>query len=637
MPSTNTRDQDRRQSTDKKRKGRFSSGIAALGMALGIALGGLWWSSTNEPRPVENLSPDPPATRLHAPRPLAGTGATRLQISAHEAPERFTEDSNPLETAARTTPIESQDSNPPAALLRGFVLAPGDLPLAGARVNVWRDQGFGQELDERLAVTTDARGAFEIGVDALGQVRVVASHASHPRWTGSLDTGESGWIRLAQPSRLLGRVLDSMGSAASGSRVQFEVIGDGAVRQERRVDETGRFDLRDLKGTALRLWITGPHGSMGPLELDVLGEVERVFELAPTRELLVRVETSTGSPIEQARVLLEDEQGVRVAGESRTGADGQTTLVAPTGPMTLVVEHREHRFETMRVGAQSRPLVVHPAPSGSIELRSKSDTRLVLWLEREEAPEESRLQLLLRPGQAMTCSPLQPGSWLARWRSLPAGAGLQGTAEDWEGARELPVPLEADQVATLELETPAGAAISGVVAGHVPSFCAIELWRARDQEPLSRSPIEATGHFRVEGLEAGAYRLVICAKGEGRWSDGRWIELRAGEVQQLRLEPIAPSLAVFARDENGGSILSATAELVESGKPFPASTHFDGTQRSTSPSRVPKAKADLQGRIQLDLISSESTEILVQAPGYVPVQITVDPNSFQVDALLRRR
>ena len=141
----------------------------------------------------------------------------------------------------------------PTVALRGRVLGPGGLPVAGARVTITfrtgdEQNGYGGGKEEEIRTGPDGTFRTPDGVPRSDQYR---AHVTAP----GMEPGVSGWAKgvdlpdviLRRTERLrsvAGRVVDADGRAVAGAEV-FQ-SGDGPRRTSDTTDTDGHFTIRGV-------------------------------------------------------------------------------------------------------------------------------------------------------------------------------------------------------------------------------------------------------------------------------------------------------------------------------------------------------------------------------------------------------
>ncbi len=524
-------------------------------------------------------------------------------------------------------------------LVHGWVMDSRGLPAVGARITPWRRLGLAETLDQDNSARAGTDGHFEVMVDHRGTPRMVIEHAGHLTWEGDLPSEAPVTIQLAETMQLVGRVIDVNGQPASNSLVRFDTQGPRSVTRELRVDRNGRFEIDGLRPEPLMIRIRGPHGSLGPVEVEVQPGMEPVLQLGSIRCVRVHVTDEDGLPLQGARVVLMP-TGQRYAVEAtRTNAAGEARFeAATTDALDLSVEHGEHQFETVALAAGNQELSLKPIASGAVNLTSDAKSAILVELSNDSNPGGAPLRVILKPGEELRCSPLAPGPWTVSWSHLPKGGQIASldrqAAQDASCQRVLLV--EAGVISHLAIEAPQASVITGVTSWKNEQACAIELHSVSSENLLLRIPLGPEGSFRVEDLAAGHYRLAVCASGGGRWLDPRELPVTPGERLQVTLDPRSSLREILVRDMNGAPLSSARGRLKGPEKYFPSHTRVDLSRTVQGSSRLPDAIADEFGRIQLEFMPPGLVTVIVSAPGFKSREVQLPENSFHITASLGR-
>lgn len=532
-----------------------------------------------------------------------------------------------------STPTPPAGLAPAPHVYRGWIHDRAGRPVAGARVTPWTKAGLARRLDGTHAVLSAHDGGFEIPLEAERDLELVVEHAEHVTWRGEAPPTPA-FFELRPAGRLSGHVLDARGRPAAGSRLRFETRSAGAARRELAVDEAGHFAIDGLRAEEVTLWISGPHGSLGPLVVEVEPERELRLELAPGRAIGVAVQGGDGRPVAGARVVLVHGPSGRAIDSGFTPASGRVDFpAAREDELELRIEHPRLRYEPQMLAAGPQELIAKPLPSGALRLSNPSDSELLVELSPDLATAAGPLTLVVGAGAELSCSPLAPGRWSARWSLRGDRNGRPAKPSPGSSAE---VVVRADEVSHLGLDAPKPASLCGKTAWSSGEICAVELRASGSPTLLAREALEGES-FAFAGLEPGSYELTLCARGGGRWRDPRTVELRAGERRELTLAPPSGSIAIQARTVDGTPLPNARAWLREGRRPLARQTRFVDGRLEEGGGHVPPAEADALGRIPLELLSSEEAVVVVEAPGHRPLELAVSSASIHVDAPLSSR
>lgn len=583
----------------------------------------------------------------------AGRGALSPSSTARVDPPNEAEDLPLARKAERDTkPIpreidavaepEVPAMGPPVAaragkLFQGRVVDSRQVGVQGARVTPWRTRGLGRALDSESTVTSDANGDFEVLIDPFGAPNFVVEHDDFLPWSGELALEPLATIVMEVPVQLRGRVIDAHGSAAVGSEIAYETPGLRSARRRISVDATGRFEIDGLPQASMPIWITGPHGSAGPLEVTPSESQDLVVQLAPTRQVLVQVEDERGEPVDGARVVLMPTDTDRALQALRTQADGLARFAnALAEPLRVKVEHSGHRFALENLGHGDQSLRLRPVPSGAVRLISVAEESLLAVLTPPAHLAEASVRVWVKPGQALRCGPLTPGSWSVNWclQSEP-GADFATLAKRVDQASEIFVAAGEEMEFTLV--APVTSTLKGRIDRAVEGLCAVELVDARTRAIVARSEVDAERSFQFAGLAMGSYQISLCASGGGRWQDPRVFTPLAGEILALTFAPTSSPYVISARSVDGAPLPGASATLRDDSGVVSAKWGFNSRCAEATHALLPAAIADDFGRIQLDFLSPDEPTLLVSAPGFATVEVEFDRGSLHVDALLSRR
>ena len=603
---------------------------AMLGpFALGLLL--LFLNSGEDARVA--LDPGPhhevaPASALESV--LATPPLPAIEPSEDPAPKRA--ESAIAVVEASTKP---SGSDPSARIASGWILDPYGRPVVGARVSSWQSTGLARSLNPEHATVTGSDGRFELRLNEHSSSSFVVEHPDYLAWSGQLDADLAATIELEAPHRIRGRVLDARGQAARGSLVSYETQGLRPTRRRVHVDRFGDFEIDGLRPGTLSVSVSGPHGSIPSTEIQVDEEVPALLQLGPTRRIEVSVAGAQGAPLADVRVVLLPRGEPRALESARSSRSGQVVFpAASTGPLSLSAEHSNQRFEAIDVPEGDCQVTLRPLPSGSLVLCSAADGALLVDLVPRDSNEGRDLRLIVPAGAELTCSPLAPGEWTARWTLLPEGGQQPGSLDALVGED---VRILDGQETRLTMTAPACAGIRGSLTRTEARYCAVELQRWNESAILARCAIGSDGSFRFDGLSPGTYGLTLCAEGGGRWTQARVVTLRAGETLPVSLVPFGSTCTILASDADGQPLTRARAWLRNSRAPFAGGTRFDTQGLTVHSAVLPAATADEAGLIQIELFTPDKQLLVIDAPGHEPVEIEIAQDSIRVDAFLSKR
>ncbi len=237
---------------------------------------------------------------------------------------------------------------------------------------------------------------------------------------------------------------------------------------------------------------------------------------------------------------------------ARTGDDGRFAVRAPPGRHDLAVRPAEHAFRLMR-GVEAPPVESHDVgvialDGGLVFLGRVVDETSAgipgahVSVAAQRTPDALGRDPMVSWGDALRLRTDADGSFrvpgLPSWVQLDVWAAADGfVARTLRGLKPTPEPIE--------IRLGPGAVLHGRLShGGKPARGSFELFGSANRgfrDPLTGDPGFVTsgrvgndGSFRVEGLEADRYRIVVSSRGgeEKR----AVVELEAGEERRLDLE-----------------------------------------------------------------------------------------------------
>ncbi|MFT7669617.1 MAG: hypothetical protein ACI8X5_002322 [Planctomycetota bacterium] len=528
----------------------------------------------------------------------------------------------------------------PGRSIEGQVLDPSGKPLAGARVTPWRMTYLTRCLNASSSKISHDDGRFEITVDSRGPASFTVEHPDYLTWNGDLGTSLPATIQLRAPSTLRGRVLDNRGQAASLSIVHYNTQGLRPVRRQLEVSPNGEFEIGNLEPGDISLWVSGPHGSLEAHNVTVGTDEPLILRLAATRRVLIRVEDAEHHPLDNVRVVLMPRGEPRALESRQTNKEGEAEFSsATTAPLAVTAEHAVHRFETHPVDTLDGQLTLRALPSGTLIITSSANASLILDLQEISAAPASQMRLVIEAGADLQLGALAPGLWEASWSLIPNNGRRKapegGSKQGHDHGAQFEIKVNEEQ--RLSVGALPAATIRGRLAWPIGNACAAELREINSAELLARVALDSRGAFTFEGLRESTYLLTICAEGGGRWQSAQALALRSGEQFQVSLAPTGSTYQLTVRDTLGLPISSACASLRDERLAFDNGSTSSSTSTTISSVYIPAACADEFGGIELNLLSSGKTVVIVEAPGFEPIELELPRDSNHVDAQLSRR
>ncbi len=199
--------------------------------------------------------------------------------------------------------------------VRGRVVDEAGRPVAGAKVSSQRAAAAWGETDGASAVTSDAKGAYEIAALPRGswRVRGVAEKLA-PGLSAIFEVGD---VEVTVPDLVLpvgasvaGRVVDAAGAVVPYATVRLSngsgaMPTNGTILRQASADATGHFTLDGLPRTSLQAMAQGDGASSAVVVLDLTTvasrtDVELVLDVVGT--IAGIVVDSAGAPVPEVTV-----------------------------------------------------------------------------------------------------------------------------------------------------------------------------------------------------------------------------------------------------------------------------------------------------------------------------------------------
>ena len=478
------------------------------------------------------------------------------------------------------------DAGPPDPPVRGTIVDATGAPVEGASLRAFALEP--SESDAPLAeATSSASGDFELATLEAGALRLVVTHPDFLPYSSAVDTGPPRpdlRLVLSRGARIEGKATLRHGTPLSGLPV--EVIGQEDSRAVTREDGTFTIErvppgrMAGVRVTDATGTVQVAYGGLGPREP---GQTIRGGETASieVHTDVVRVRgrlTRAGVPL--GRVLLRPDEGWqqlrqalpasaapgtgrtadrRRPGEAMTEADGSFELFRPPGRVGYLIEELEGgRF----YGRRGIDFPKSDDSTLDIELPA-ADTVRGLVIDKESGRGVPAV-VQVRPQAGRL-----PDGETRWWRLADAEGRFQFELEPGEYfvGTVHPTYAPAEQGfthsgptsgLTLELErTPS-------IAGQVLDTAGGDLRglvvtaRGEDGRDVGNSAVEDDGRFRIFGLQAKRYNLLVGSPETG-WDMLPAVEVGAEDVTLTLRPPGQIHLVVLSPD--GQPIPSAFATL----------------------------------------------------------------------------
>jgi protocatechuate 3,4-dioxygenase beta subunit len=328
-------------------------------------------------------------------------------------------------------------------VLLGQVLGPGDVPVAGASVELNAQLATGQDRLTGLhdvyawgppgqSVVTDGAGRFRPAPLCQRTYRVVVSHSDYPQWSGTHAPGDRDLVvRLETGLSLSGTVRSALGGFLPGAELQLARAETGRSRiRKTSADAEGRFVFRGLAPAESVYLAARADGHAvhveQPLAILESGSAAVQVVLQPELRLAGIVTDTEGRPMDRAWVSIEGDRMVdfgnvtmspKPTWETRFGSAGQR--VDATGRFLFEgLYDGEFRVEAVSEDQTVRALV--EVRAGAEELELVLDPDAVIGLTLSGVARDGTTGLAIQ--QMFFVTPMFPGG----------GGGFSGTSHSFE-------------------------------------------------------------------------------------------------------------------------------------------------------------------------------------------------------------
>ncbi|MXX62933.1 MAG: hypothetical protein F4112_02515 [Holophagales bacterium] len=462
----------------------------------------------------------------------------RLTVRA-EGFASFAIDLPPYEPGATADPVRIRLTE--GRQVRGQVVDTDGSSVPGAEVSLkWPEQkqprfASRRDTDVTEPVATDDQGAFLIAGVKTGEYGLRISHADYvspgdvpievPEGREEVDLGD---FTLVPGAEILGVVVDPDQEPVEGAVVWFRGYGPDRSERSATTDAEGGFTLTGLPHEQVDLTVEAEDYPSFAFRgaRPATGE-PILIQLIPGASLSGRVLTAAGAAAVGARIYLEPDIQTRMRGRifssedtrSRTDGDGRFVFenVLPgtwsleasagaeavrTDPLELI--SGSERTIELHLHAQEQLTVIVTASSGRpvaearVRLVPKDATQS---REFDTTDGSGRAQLEVRAGPAtLTVEHHQHPN---ETREIVVGPGNT----------ELTVQLQPGGEISGIVRSASGTPVPATVEAHSEESTNFEVSLRTYVHPPNTTVADGNGSFRLTGLEAGRYFLVVRAAG----------------------------------------------------------------------------------------------------------------------------
>ena len=299
-------------------------------------------------------------------------GAHELKVSA----PGFVSESFEFEVAAGETWDDAQVTLSKSSSAVGWVVDPGEVPVAGARLSAGPSEG---KFDSVVECRSDPEGRFELsGLRPDESYRILATHARFASsfvatFTAAEGQVDLGRITMVGGAFVTGRVTRASNLPVARAEVTLKRVGPsepGAARSRMvRTDAEGTFRITGVVPGQYRLLVTAA---------GLVRQEHQVLVGVDDRELIVDAHfeeglAMTGVVVEEAGrpvpgVRVELKEGHHTVGYTLTDADGTFQLSGLTDGKYMVFATKEHFSSaySAEVSAWSSPIELTVKRKGTL-------------------------------------------------------------------------------------------------------------------------------------------------------------------------------------------------------------------------------------------------------------------------------
>lgn len=499
-----------------------------------------------------------------------------------------------------------------AAVALDLLVVDGDGdPVADAKVDhsPHRTRGGGGSRPQNVMTSSTGRDSGP-ATDAEGRYRLEGLAPGLPL---DLQVTKSGWmpaqlsqvvppledelvVALEKGLTVAGRVLADAGRPATGASVMlsqrwaiehsegssFQTVSTGT-----RADDEGGFRFEGLRPSPRIELSAHWEGLSGAVVVDdppPRGEVPVEIRLQPAPRVVGTVSDREGRPVSGATVSLQppgsDRRAVRATASAATDALGRFDLVAEAaGPVRVTAKHQGLSAE--------REVVVAPGTT-TVDLRL--DLPEGLWLRGRIIDPEGRtvtgamlsLTCVERCDEPFSRTTHVDGELLVA-DLVPGVYLVEATVTGFATARREGVDLTRGPVDGLELVLRRGGRVEGELSGaDRAALAGTTVTASRDDGgPSLRGTIDHRGHYRIDGLGPGRWRITAASPATGHRATGE-VDLDGTETARLDLELEVVGVALTGRvlvDRRPASGADLWLVPEEGGAGLGTRTAFDGSFR----------------------------------------------------------
>jgi len=450
----------------------------------------------------------------------------------------------------------------PGLTLRGVVVDPAGLPVAGAAIrslSLSRRQGvrwMSHLADSQALLRSGPDGSFEIrdlGSDSSAILTVERERYETRQITFEPHSGGGVERVVLWPTYALrGAVRDEAGRPVAGAVVGVsDVPGtagiprpepggrSGGLFKVPRVttDEGGRFELVLAETGPLRLRAEGAELQAATLDLDLPEARDReglALVLHPGAVLEGRVTGPEGAARSGARIELDrlDPHAYRMSRPvARTGADGGFRLAGlETGTWRL-------NAGGDGIVTVEREVEIRPGEN-RVEVELEASLAIAGRVLDPEGRPAGEAQVLAE-GEHSTASTGTRDDGRFQFEDLPPGPyGVRARDDRFASSEPVRLDLRAGAQGPLEFRLRPGGSLSGRVSGPPAERLgevSVEAWlRGEERTETKSARLNAQGEYRLDGMEAGEWN--VGAKLDLRFTETKVTLAGAGSATRLDLE-----------------------------------------------------------------------------------------------------
>lgn len=526
-----------------------------------------------------------------------------------------------------------------------------------AHASIWLRPDHGPGLGRRAwsprahghQTTTDGHGRFRFRFESLGagpwSVEVGGERLAEDIGSIRLQPDEEREIelRLRGQGRLAGVVTDPYGDPVAGAEIIVQTLDPAgrltSTRHGARTDAGGTYEVHRVPSGRAQLIARHPDYRDGVVEVSIergMNEVD--FQLQPGMELAGAVATADGAPVAFARVEAHPVE----SGSLGEPGSAQRQLVARAPSEAFTDQEGTWRISGLDDGrynlrahadgyarAASGPFALHAGRRSVVGIDFVLQRGIHLQGVVTGLPPEALAGIRITASQEGLRGGMTSPDLEGRFELAELGSGTWTVSAQKRNGRtvERSVFLETGPgEAFVELNFEPGLTLTGEVRIQLQPLAGGEVYMvegtpghgaARTARTARTARINQQGRFRIEGLEAGSFRVLVAESNGAIHS--RQIEVLGNHEVFIDLTPPAV-LAGTVVDRATREPLSG-AHIIAIGADSEAG-YAPGAEEAWVPAGSTESNA--RGEYRLEFVPGETTSLLVQREGYGTFRLPLD-------------